>query len=98
MREVVQILVSWVVTTAASFAVVMWDERRLRGGDADRAWPAASRDSALVAFGALAVPVHFLRTRRGLLGKALGFVAGAVVAAASIAAEWVTSYLFDVLR
>ena len=61
--EVIELLVSWVVTTALSFVVVMFDERRLCEEQLERAWPPSSRSAALVAFGVLALPFHFAKTR-----------------------------------
>lgn len=92
-REVVLLLVSWALTTGLSFAAVIVDERRLDADALARAWPPASRDAALIAFGFLAVPLHFLRTRgdlrsaRGLLRKALGLGLGLVATAAVVLAS-----------
>ena len=72
MLELVEILVSFAVTTGALFAVVLRDERRLSPEARERCWPAPSRDAALVVFGVLAPPVRFARTRRSVLGFALG--------------------------
>lgn len=63
MSEVAELLVSWAVTTALSFAVVLADERWMSEARREQAWPAASRDAAIVAFGPLALPFHFARTR-----------------------------------
>lgn len=73
---------SWVVTNALTFLVVIIDERRMSEDMLERAWPPSSRDAAIVAFGVLALPVHFVKTRghfksaRGVLGFPLGFVMG----------------------
>ncbi len=80
MMDVLEILVSWAVTTAFMFAVVILDERRMDQRDdprLERAWPPSSRASAIVGFGVLALPLHFLRTRRSLVGLllAIGFTA-----------------------
>jgi len=93
MQPVIELLLSWVLTTALSFAVVLFDERRASEERLERAWKPASRDAALVAFGVLAVPLHFVRTRgswttgRGLLAKlgglALGLAAFGFVAVVS---------------
>lgn len=56
-------LLAWLLTTLLSFAVVLFDERRASRARLARAWPRASRDMALVVFGALALPFHFARTR-----------------------------------
>ncbi len=84
MMDVLEILVSWAVTTAFMFAVVILDERRMDVRDdprLERAWPPSSRASAIVGFGVLALPLHFLRTRRSLVGLllAIGFTALALV-------------------
>lgn len=73
-----ELILSWVVTTGLSFAVVLLDERRLARvaeEKLERAWKPSSRDAALVAFGLLAIPVHFIKTR-GSLKKPLGFLVG----------------------
>jgi hypothetical protein len=73
-RDVLELLIPWLVSTAFLFLVVIWDERRMAKRDdprLERAWPPAGRDSAIVGFGLIAVPVHFIRTRRSLLGVAL---------------------------
>jgi hypothetical protein len=81
--EVVELVLSWIVTTALSFVVVLFDERRSSEERLERAWIPASRDAALIAFGILAVPIHFIRTRgdfksgRGLLRKLGGLALGA---------------------
>jgi hypothetical protein len=81
-EEVIELVLSWLVTTTMIFAVVIGDERDLDEVQAERAWPATSRDAAIVAFGILAVPIHFARTRgdfrslRGALGVLYGLVLG----------------------
>jgi hypothetical protein len=62
-------LVMGVVLTAK---VVHWDMRRLGPERLARAWNIASFWSAVVAFGPLCVPVHFVRTRRSVLGFLVG--------------------------
>jgi hypothetical protein len=61
---------------ALGIAVPAWlvgrDLARLSGERLARAWPDASLWSAVVVFGPLSVPVHFMRTRGGLLGWGLG--------------------------
>jgi hypothetical protein len=80
--EVVLLVISWAQLTGMIFAVVIGDERDLPAEQAERAWPAVSRNAAIVAFGILAVPIHFARTRgdfksiRGALGVLLGLVVG----------------------
>jgi hypothetical protein len=74
--EVVDALVSWAVTLPAAAAIIVRDERRLKGERLSRAWPPVSRDAALFLwyFGfPLCVVVHFWKTRRSLRGTLLGF-------------------------
>jgi hypothetical protein len=77
--ELVQVIVSWVVTLPAVVVVITMDERRLKGEALRRAWPPQSRDAAI--FGLwnlgvhpLCVLIHFARTRRTVLGTGLGLV------------------------
>lgn len=82
--HVIELVISWIVTTALTFLVVIVDERRMSHERLERAWPEASRDAAIIAFGVLALPIHFMKTRthfrsaRGLLGLPLGLVLGVV--------------------
>jgi hypothetical protein len=75
---------SWLLTTALAFVVILLDERRMSEDKLERAWPPSSRDAALVAFGILALPIHFIKTRghlrsvRGVLGYPLGFAMGVI--------------------
>lgn len=70
-REVVILVLSLVVLMAASSLVVRLDERRLDEERLERAWPATSRDNALIGLAFLASPLlallgvwfHFFRTR-----------------------------------
>jgi hypothetical protein len=75
--ELVQVIVSWVVTLPAVVVVIRTDERRLEADALARAWPPQSRDAAI--FGLwnlgvhpLCVLIHFARTRRSVLGTGLG--------------------------
>ncbi len=88
MRDVAEILVSWAVTTWAVFTLVRRDERKLSEAELARAWPDASRLSAIVVFGVFSVPVHFWRTRRSAWGLLVGLGWGlAVFALGQAAAE-----------
>jgi hypothetical protein len=53
----------WFVSTVASLAIVVWDERRLSKEKLESAFPAASRTLDVIAVAQLAVVLHFLRTR-----------------------------------
>lgn len=75
--ELVQVIVSWLVTLPAVVAVIKADEKRLDAEALARAWPPQSRDAAI--FGLwnlgvhpLCVLVHFARTRRSVLGTGVG--------------------------
>src|SRR5690242_4922003 len=82
--EVVGLVLSWIVTNALTFLVVIVDERRMDEATLERAWPSSSRDAAIIAFGILALPIHFaktrghLRTLRGVLGFPLGLGMGVI--------------------
>lgn len=81
--EVLPLLVGWVVQTTLSFAIVVFDERRLDDARLERAWPTSTRAAAIVGIGPIALPIHFIRTRggpglRGWLGRATGLVLGVI--------------------
>ncbi len=106
-----ELLLSWVVTTALLFVLVIADERRMSEERLERAWPPASRDAAVVALGILALPFHFARTRgrffslslrehlRWWMGLGLGLVLAVLVAlvnAAIVAAfDWAVGLPID---
>jgi len=52
--------------------IVRRDLKRLTGENLARSWPDASLWSAVVVFGPLCVPIHFIRTRRSWAGLGLG--------------------------
>jgi hypothetical protein len=98
--EVFQILGSWAVTLPAVAWIIVRDERRLRGKQLEHAWPPVSRDAAIYAlwnFGVhhLSVVIHFVRTRRSLLGLGIGCAWLAAVVAADIAAQTAVAYAID---
>lgn len=90
--QALEILLSWGVTTALLFLVVLTDERRMSEERLENAWPVASRNLFVVWLGVLALPFHFARTRgrfftlspmthlRWWLGFAMGLAAATVVA------------------
>lgn len=100
--QVLELLASWLCTSGLTFFVILVDERRLSRARLERAWPPPSRNAAIIAFGVIALPVHFARTRghfrsvRGAAGVVIGFALGvlAVFAVAVInglfvgAIEW----------
>ena len=84
--QIIELVLSWVITNALTFLVVIIDTRRLSEERLERAWTPASRDAAIVGFGLLALPFHFAKTRGtwtsipGLAGRVAGFLAGLVIA------------------
>ena len=91
--ELLALTASWVLTTAASVAIVIRDERRLSPLGRERAWPAVSRDCSIFAFGQIAVVVHFIRTRRTWWSPLAGLCAAALASLPSVALEIVLSLL-----
>jgi hypothetical protein len=81
MLQVLEVALAMALNIALPALLVRWDERRLSDLGLSRAWNTASFWSAIVAFGPLAVPVHFMRTRRSLLGFVLGLGALALLVA-----------------
>jgi len=71
MRDVLVLIVQLASTIAVSAWVVLHDVKRLEPRLLERAWPESSLWSAVVCFSPLCVLVHFLRTRRSLLGVGL---------------------------
>ncbi|MBX3230881.1 MAG: hypothetical protein KIT84_40625 [Labilithrix sp.] len=101
MPHVVELVASWIVTTTLTFLVIIVDERRvLSESQLERAWPPSSRDAAVIAFGPLAIPFHFMRTRGGfrglrdVLGIFLGLALGVV---ALVLVVVVTSFVLTAL-
>ncbi len=85
-HEIIELVLSWVVSTTLNFTVVILDERRILNEEQlERAWRPTSRDAAIVAFGGLALPIHFMKTRghfksaKGILGIFVGLLLGIVV-------------------
>ena len=78
MTEILELVIPWAITTWCMFTLVAWDERRLSPERLGRAWPPATRAVAIVYFGVLSLPVHFVRTRRTPAGflQGLAWAAG----------------------
>jgi hypothetical protein len=70
--EVLLFTLSFALGIAVPASIVRFDLSRLGGERLARAWPDASLWSAVVVFGPLCVPIHFLRTRRSWAGLGLG--------------------------
>lgn len=81
MGEVLLFTLSFALGIAVPWRIVRFDLTRLTGEPLARAWPDASVWAAVVVFGPLCLPVHFIRTRRSWLGIALGlgWLVGAVL-------------------
>ena len=54
--------------------IVRRDMRKIPEGQLDRAWTDASFWSAIVLFGPLCLPFHYVKTRRSLRGLGLGVI------------------------
>jgi hypothetical protein len=70
--DVLLFTVSFALGIAVPAWIVRRDLTRLTGEPLSRAWPDASLWAAVVMFGPLCLPIHFIRTRRNWLGVALG--------------------------
>lgn len=80
MHEVFALVVQLCVAAGLPALIVWLDEQRLDLQGQGRCWPTTSRWSAVVVFGLLCLPVHFVRTRRSLGGLVLGLAWALVVA------------------
>ena len=78
MSKVVEVIVTMLLNIAVPVWLLRFDEHRLSQERLARAWPRASFWSAVVTFGPLCLPVHFVRTRRSVTGFLLGLLALAV--------------------
>ena len=72
MAEIALFCLELALSIALTGWVVRFDLRRLDAERLDRTWNAASFWSAVVAFGPLCIPVHFVKARRSLGGCLLG--------------------------
>src|SRR5947208_2433576 len=83
MAEMLVVALSFTLNAALPYFIVKRDLLRLSGERLSRAWNEASFLSAVIAFGPLAILVHFVKTRRSWAGLALGLglAAGAVLCA-----------------
>lgn len=71
MGELLLYLVAFALNTLAPIVLLRHDIARLRGEQLARSWPDSSMWSAALMFGPLCIPVHYLRTRRSLVGVLL---------------------------
>ena len=87
MGEILLFTLSFALGIAVPAAIVRRDLAKLGREQLARSWPDASLWAAVVAFGPLSVPIHFLRTRRSWLGVGLAllwFVAAVFLVAAPV--------------
>ena len=70
--QVLLFTLSFALGIAVPALIVRRDLQKLTGEPLARAWPDASLWAAVVVFGPLCLPVHFIKTRRSWLGLALG--------------------------
>jgi len=79
--EILLFTLSFALGIAVPALIVRRDLARLQGDRLARSWPDASLWSAVVVFGPLCVPIHFVRTRRSWWGLLLGvlWLVGAVL-------------------
>jgi NhaP-type Na+/H+ or K+/H+ antiporter len=70
--DVVLVGIQMALSIALPWFIVSRDMRRLNPTQLERSWNTASFWSAIVAFSLLALPVHFVKTRRSLWGFSLG--------------------------
>jgi hypothetical protein len=90
--ELYEVLAAWSVTLPAVVTIIVRDERRLAGQELERAWPPQSRDAAifglwLMGVHPLCVLIHFVRTRRSLIGVLLGLGWLAVIVMGALGGE-----------
>lgn len=88
MRDALVMVLEFVAAIAVSVLIVTRDVKRLPPEQLARAWPTTSIWSAVALLGPLCIPFHFTRTRRSLLGFALGLAWLAAAAATLEAFGW----------
>jgi hypothetical protein len=71
---VLALLVQFFASIFVTAWIVRFDIQRLPPARKERAWPDSSLWAAVVWFSPLCLLIHFLRTRRSLLGLLLGVV------------------------
>ena len=91
MFEILVVALSLTLNALLPYLIVRRDLRGLSAERLARAWTDASFLSAVVAFGPLALPVHFAKTRRSLRGFGLGVGLGVLSLAAQALAAGLLS-------
>jgi hypothetical protein len=98
LTSVLEFVVDLAVTIVLTAWVVRRDMRKLPPERYARSWNVASFWSAVVGFGPLSVPVHFIRTRRSLGGAFLGLLWGTLVVLGSTAAVSAVTALASLVK
>ncbi len=75
MRDLVPLFVSLVLGVLLPSWIIRYDERSLTREQQERAFLNSTFWVAVVVFGPLCLPIHFLRTRSTWVGLGLGLVA-----------------------
>ena len=99
MTDVAEVVLQLVLSVLLPATVVRRDLRRLDPNQLERTWNTASFWTAVIVFGPLCLPVHFVKARRSVRGLALGMVwmalvivvIGLVAQGAALAGGWWTS-------
>jgi len=94
MAEVLIVALSFALNAALPYAIVKYDLKRLPPERLSRAWNEASFLSAVIVFGPLSIPVHFVKTRRSLVGLGLGLGLGVGAILCAVAAETCLGWAF----
>jgi len=74
-RDLVPLVVSLVLGMLLPGWLIRYDERSLTPEQAGRAFPNSTFWVAVVVFGPLCLPVHFVRTRGAWVGLGMGVIA-----------------------
>lgn len=99
-EELARVVTSLIVTLPAVIAIIVNDERRLSEAQLERAWSPQSRNSAIFALLNVGVPqlsvlVHFIRTRRTILGAAIGLAWVVAIVLCDIGAQFAAVATID---
>lgn len=96
MAEALVVVLGFALNAALPYFIIKRDLERLSAERLSQAWSDASFLSAVILFGPLSIPVHFVKTRRSLAGVGLGLgLAGAALLCAG-AAEFALSWVLGV--
>jgi hypothetical protein len=82
--EILALVLSLAFSVASTYAMVVWDRRRLPAPARARGWNAASTGTAVGFFAPLCIVAHFWVTRRSARGVLLGLGSLAALLAAQI--------------